>query len=204
MTPKVKVCCICSIEEAWMAIEQGAAAIGLAGVMPGGPGIISNDLIREIAGQVPAHIATFFLTSETSADKILRQHELTRTNTIQMFDKPDEETYSQLQKAIPQVRLVQVIHVIDEYSIKEAIRVSEQVDALLLDNGTGKTHDWSLSKRIVDEALVPVFLAGGLNAENVGKAIEEVQPWGVDICSGVRSNGSLNKTRLEQFFMAIK
>ncbi len=214
MTPKVKICCIGSIEEAWIAIEQGATAIGLVGPMPSGPGMISNAQIREIANLVSPHIATFLLTSETSAEKIIRHHEITRTNTIQIVDKLVEGSYSELRNAMPWVRLVQVIHVIDELSVKEAVNISEQVDALLLDSGnpdlkikelggTGRTHDWSLSKRIVDESLVPVFLAGGLNSDNVEKAIEEVQPWGVDICSGVRTNGSLDKDKLDMFFEAI-
>lgn len=197
-----------------MAIEHGATAIGLVGPMPSGPGVISNDLIREIARKVPPQVATFLLTSETSVDKIIRHHEATGTNTIQIVDKLAEGSYTQLKDALPWVRIVQVIHVIDESSVKEAIRISEQVDALLLDSGnpnlqvkelggTGRTHNWSLSKRIVDEALVPVFLAGGLNPDNVTNAVEEVKPWGLDLCSGVRTNGTLDRDKLEKFFRAI-
>ena len=214
MKPKVKVCCIGSLEEANLAIECGASAIGLVGPMPSGPGIIPDELIFEIAGKISPSIATFLLTRETSVEGIIRHHEKTRCNTIQIVDKLEKGTYTQLRQALPAVRLVQVIHVIDEKSVKEAIIVSEQVDALLLDSGnpdlkvrelggTGRTHNWSLSKKIVDEASVPVFLAGGLNSENVGEAIEEVQPWGIDLCTGVRTNGVLDIKKLEDFFKAI-
>ncbi len=214
MKPKVKVCCIGSLEEANLAIEHGASAIGLVGAMPGGPGVIPDKLILEIASEISPSIATFLLTSETSVEGIIRHHEKTRCNTIQIVDKLEKGTYTKLHHALPAVRLVQVIHVIDETSVKEAIIVSEQVDALLLDSGnpdihvkelggTGRTHDWSLSKKIVDEASVPVFLAGGLNVDNVGESIEVVQPWGIDLCSGVRTNGALDKNKLEDFFKAI-
>lgn len=214
MKPKVKVCCIGSPEEANLAIEYGASAIGLVGPMPSGPGVIPDKLILEIAGELSPSIASFLLTSETTVEGIIRHHERTKTNTIQFVDKLEKDSYSLLRQALPGVRLVQVIHVADENSVKEAIIVSERVDLLLLDSGnpdlqikelggTGRTHDWSLSKRIVEEASVPVFLAGGLNAYNVSEAIEKVQPWGIDLCSGVRTNGALDIKKLEDFFKAI-
>ena len=108
---------------------------------------------------------------------------------------------------------MQVIHVIDETSVDEAIEISEMVDALLLDSGnpklavkelggTGRVHNWKLSRKIVEASKVPVFLAGGLNAANVKEAIEKVVPFGIDVCSGVRTNGHLDKTKLEAFFTA--
>ena len=113
------------------------------------------------------------------------------------------------------MKLVQVIHVIDESSVDEACELAEHVDAILLDSGnpklavkelggTGRRHDWKLSRRIVETCGKPVFLAGGLNAENVRQAIEKVQPFGVDLCSGVRTDGNLDRGKLEQFFAAIQ
>jgi len=210
----VKVCCISSVEEAYIAVSFGVSAIGLVGNMPSGPGVISDELIRIIAKSVPVNVNTFMLTSETTAEKIIEHHYRTLTNTIQIVDELKEGTYEDVRLYLPYVKLVQVIHVRDEKSIDEAVRISESVDALLLDSGnpnlkvkelggTGRVHNWSLSRKIVEQTNIPVYLAGGLNANNVQKAIEEVQPFGVDLCSGVRTNGKLDSKKLEQFLNKV-
>ena len=211
---RIKICCINSIEEAKIAVNFGASAIGLVAKMPSGPGPISDDLIRKIAATVPPPVATFLLTSETSADEIIKHHKRTNTNTIQIVDSLSEGTYDQLRSSLPSVKIVQVIHVIDEQSVDEAIRIAESVDAILLDSGnpslkikelggTGKVHNWELSRRIRINAKCPVFLAGGLNPENVRHAIETVRPFGVDVCSGVRTDGNLDIQKLELFCQEV-
>ncbi len=214
MIPKVKICCISSIAEARMAIHFGASALGLVANMPSGPGIISDEEIRSISTIVPPGIASFMLTSETTAHSIILHHQQTLTNTIQIVDELKEGTYQQIKAALPAIKLVQVIHVIDEKTIDEALRIADSVDALLLDSGnpnlsvkelggTGRVHNWSLSKKIVEQSTIPVYLAGGLNATNVKAAIEQVQPFGLDLCSGVRTDQQLDPYKLEQFFNAI-
>ena len=189
---------------------MGADAIGLVARMPSGPGPISDDLIREIAQSVPPPVATFLLTSETSAEEIIRHHQRTLTNTIQIVDLISEGTYSRIKEALPSVKLVQVIHVIGSESVELALSVSEYADALLLDSGnpylkikelggTGRVHNWDLSKQIRDNAKCPVILAGGLNPGNIKQAIEKVRPYAVDVCSGVRTNGNLDKIKLRTF-----
>lgn len=214
MVPKVKICCISSVEEARMAIAHGAAALGLVAKMPSGPGPIPDNLILEIARTVPPPIATFMLTSETDAQAIIAHHTRTLTNTIQIVDELTAGSYDEIRTAIPSVKLVQVIHVMDEGSVDEAIRISTQVDALLLDSGnpkaaikelggTGRTHNWQLSRKIVEQTRVPVFLAGGIHAGNVQQAISEVGPFGIDLCSSVRTDGKLDPVKLESFFAAL-
>lgn len=213
MKPIIKVCCIGSIEEAKTAVEYGASALGFVGKMPSGPGVIDDELIFKIVKTVPPHIKTFLLTSETSADAIVSHYRRAQTNTIQIVDSVQEGTYAQLRQALPAVKLVQVIHVLNDASIYEAMKVSGQVDAVLLDSGnpnlaikelggTGRTHNWKLSRKIRESIQVPVFLAGGLTPENVRQAIEEVQPYGIDVCSGVRTEGALDLRKLEMFFEA--
>ena len=213
MKPRIKICCISSVDEAKLAISFGASAIGLVGKMPSGPGPIADELIASIIETVPPPIATFLLTSETTAENIIAHQQRVHSSTIQIVDALTERNYQLIHAHLPSVKLVQVIHVIDESSVEEAIELSEEVDALLLDSGnpklavkelggTGRVHNWKLSKKIVEQSKVPVFLAGGLNAENVNQAIETVQPFGIDVCSGVRTNGNLNKTKLEAFFKA--
>jgi phosphoribosylanthranilate isomerase len=214
MFPKVKVCCISSIEEAKMAIEHGASALGLVAKMPSGPGPISDELIQEIAASVPPPIASFLLTSRTNAADIAAHQQAVGTNTVQIVDALSEGTYADLRLALPGISIVQVIHVIDERSVEEALEIAPQVDALLLDSGnpnltvkelggTGRVHNWALSRQIVEQASKPVFLAGGLNAENARAAMDAVQPWGLDLCSSVRTNGNLDPVKLEAFFKAV-
>ena len=215
MRTRVKICCISSVEEAKTAIELGADAIGLVAKMPSGPGPIPDDLIHRIAKEVPPPVATFLLTSETSAVEIIKHHRRTETNTIQIVDLLSEGTYSMIKDALPSVRIVQVIHVIDEASVDLAIKLSVEVDALLLDSGnpnlrvkelggTGRVHDWTLSRRIRENASCPVFLAGGLKPENVKEAIEAVNPYAIDVCSGVRTNGVLDREKAAAFIANIR
>jgi len=212
---QVKICCISSIEEASLAMYAGASALGLVGKMPSGPGIISDELIADIAAFTPKNIDTFLLTSETSVEEILKHHSKVKTTTIQIVDTLKQGTHQQLKKELPNVKIVQVLHVLNEASIKEAIEISKNVDTILLDSGnpnlqtkelggTGRVHNWEISKKIVESVSVPVFLAGGINPYNATKAIQKVQPYGLDLCSGVRTNGKLDEIKLTAFFNAIK
>lgn len=213
MKPRIKICCISSREEATEAIRHGAAALGLVGPMPSGPGVITDELIHQIARAVPPPVNTFLLTSETSAEDVISHYHRTRTQTIQLVDTLAPGGYQRIRQALPGVKLVQVIHVMNQSSIDESLSAAEDADALLLDSGnptltvkvlggTGTVHDWSLSRRIVEQSPVPVFLAGGLHAGNVARAIEEVQPFGLDLCSGVRTETKLDPAKLEAFFRA--
>jgi phosphoribosylanthranilate isomerase len=211
--PRVKICCISSIAEANLAIRYGASALGLVSEMPSGPGVIALEQIAEIAEKVPPPVGTFLLTCKQTVDEIAAQHEICRTNTIQICDD-FVDSYEDLRKALPSVKLVQVVHVGGEESLREAFEISEKVDAILLDSGnqkleikelggTGRTHDWTISRKIVEGVKSPVFLAGGLKAENVAEAVEKVQPFGLDLCSSVRTEGKLDEEKLKRFFAEV-
>jgi phosphoribosylanthranilate isomerase len=214
-TPRVKICCIGSVDEAALAIECGASALGLVSHMPSGPGVISDDQIAEIAATVPPAIGTFLLTSRQRVADIVEQQRFCRTNTIQICDHLTVGTHRDLKDALPGISIVQVVHVSGPESVEEAARVAPHVDAILLDSGnqklvvkelggTGRTHDWTLSRVIRERVAVPLFLAGGLAPENVGQAIKEVGPFGLDLCSGVRTNGKLDEAKLKRFFSAVR
>ena len=213
--PRVKICCISSIEEARIAIDHGASALGLVSEMPSGPGVISLDKIAEIAAFVPPPIATFLLTSKTDVAQIIEQHQYCHTTTIQIVDRLIIGTRKDLKKALPGISVVQVIHVYDEGSLEEAASISNEVDAILLDSGnqsatikelgeTGKGHNWDISRQIVEQLSIPVFLAGGLNPGNIKQAIQSVKPFGIDVCSGVRTNNHLDEKKLGLFFKNIR
>ena len=213
--PRVKICCIQSIAEAWMAIEHGASAVGLVSAMPSGPGPIPEELIAEIAAKIPPGVSSFLLTCQQDAEAIIDQQRRLRVNTIQICDRLPSGSYRRLREELPGVSLVQVIHVTGQESVEEAIAVAPEVDAILLDSGnqslaikelggTGRTHDWRLSRAIREAIEVPLFLAGGLKPENVTEAISEVRPFGVDVCSGLRIEGLLDPQKLAAFFKALK
>lgn len=183
--------------------------------MPSGPGPISEVLIAEIVPHIPPTVLSVLLTSKQDAPSIIAQQQRTNVNTLQLVDAVSVDVYRELRSELPNARLMQVIHVRDRSSVEEAQFVAPHVDMLLLDSGnpdlkvkelggTGRTHDWSISREIVHTVRVPVFLAGGLNAGNVRKAIDTVHPYGVDICSGVRVNGNLNEDALRRFFGAVQ
>ncbi len=215
MRTRIKICCISSIKEAGMAIDYGADALGLVGKMPSGPGPIPDWLIAEIVKTIHPPVASFLLTSEQSSEEIIYHIKRVATNTVQIVDELTGGTYRDIRSALPHLKIVQVVHVINEESIDEALRLSEETDALLLDSGnpkgaiktlggTGNIHNWEISREIVRQVKVPVFLAGGLHAGNVLQAIEKVQPFGVDICNGVRTEGKLDPAKLTAFMKAVR
>jgi phosphoribosylanthranilate isomerase len=215
MRTRIKICCISSPEEARLAIIHGADAIGLVGKMPSGPGVIGDEIIAGIARTIPPAVSSFLLTSEQSASGIIGHVRRVNTNTVQIVDELTEGAYLEIREALPYLRIVQVIHVTGEESIGQALAIQDEVDAFLLDSGdpkaavrilggTGRTHNWTISRELVRAVKKPVFLAGGLHPGNVQEAIGSVQPFGVDICSGVRTNGRLDHMKLVSFIEAVQ
>jgi phosphoribosylanthranilate isomerase len=211
---RIKLCCMASIAEAKLALDAGADALGFVMRMPSGPGPIAESLAKEIIATVPHEVPTFMLTSEIEAEAILAQLEITGANTVQIVDYVTPGTRSRLKKARPKLRIVQVVHVTGPESVDEACIAAETSDMILLDSGnpaakikelggTGRVHDWSVSREIREAIKVPLWLAGGLNAANVGAAIEAVQPYGVDVCSGVRTGGPIDEAKVRAFSAAV-
>jgi phosphoribosylanthranilate isomerase len=212
--PRIKICCISSLDEARLAIRYGASALGLVSAMPSGPGVIDESLIAEIIRTVPPGVASFLLTSLQDVDGIIEQQRKTRANTLQLVDSMPPGAHRKLRAALPGISLVQVIHVTGAESVDEARAAAESVDAILLDSGnqklavkelggTGRTHDWKISRQIRETIQVPLFLAGGLNAGNVAEAVRQVNPFGLDICSGVRSEGRLDEMKLKALLTKV-
>ncbi|GAC1657993.1 MAG: N-(5'-phosphoribosyl)anthranilate isomerase [Gemmatimonadaceae bacterium] len=211
---RVKLCCMTGEADIHLAVAAGADAVGFVSRMPSGPGVIAEDLIGRLVQTVPPYVATVLLTAHTEAGPIVDQVRRCGTGAVQLVDAVEPGVYAALRDALPTVDVMQVIHVSGESSVAEAMAVAPFVDALLLDSGnpslavkelggTGRTHDWSLSRRIAERVNVPVFLAGGLRPENVASAVTTVRPFGVDVCTGVRDRGLLNRRRLADFFAAV-
>jgi phosphoribosylanthranilate isomerase len=212
---RFKICCIRDEAELALAVEAGAAAVGLVSAMPSGPGPIDDDAIARLLRRVPPGVTSFLLTSLTDPDRLAAQHRRLPANALQLVDRLEPGAHGALRRALPGVGLVQVIHVEGRSAVGEAVALAPAVDALLLDSGrpgaavrelggTGRVHDWAISRRIVSAVPVPVYLAGGLNAGNVAGAVAAVRPFGVDVCTGVRTDGALDPARLRAFTSALR
>jgi phosphoribosylanthranilate isomerase len=211
---RVKICCITTPGAAALAIRHGADALGLVGPMPSGTGIINLATARELAAGTPPPVASFLLSCATRPDELLAQARQVAPSALQIVDTVDPAAYALLRRELPGLKIVQVVHVVGESTIEQALRLTGLVDALLLDSGvpgapvpvlggTGQVHDWSISARIVAASPVPVFLAGGLRPENVAEAIRTVRPFGVDLCTGLRTEGRLDERKLAAFMAAV-
>lgn len=208
--PRLKVCCIGSVAEMRLAVRLGADAVGLVGKMPSGPGVIPDDAIAEIARATPPPVTSVLLTSATDADTIARQANAAGVSAVQIVDRVGPAVWARLRADLPGRSLWQVVHVTGPEAVEEAARVARHIDAVLLDSGdpalatkelggTGRVHDWSISRAIRERIDVPVFLAGGLTPGNVAEAVRQVGPWGLDVCSGVRTDGALGESKLAAF-----
>lgn len=212
--PRVKICCIRSVAEAWTAVRHGASALGLVSQMPSGPGVIPDEDIAAIAAAAPPPVATFLLTCRQDAASIIDQQRRLRTTAVQLCDRLEGGSYAELREALPGVRIVPVVHVTGPRSVDAAVAVAREADAILLDSGrpeaavkelggTGRRHDWALSRRIREAVDVPVFLAGGITADNAAEAMAAVGPFGIDVCTGVRTGGVLDEAKLQALFAAL-
>jgi phosphoribosylanthranilate isomerase len=207
---RIKVCCIQSLEEAQLALGCGAHALGFVSEMPSGPGTIADSEIREIIARIPPTYSTVLLSSRTDPRSIVEHQRETGANTLQLVSAVCPEDLDRLRENLPGIAVLKVIHVQNESSIELASSYSKSATAILLDTGnpearipklggTGLTHDWSISRRIVETCSVPVFLAGGLDPLNVEDAIRHVRPFGVDVCSSLRPRGMLDTAVLRDF-----
>lgn len=210
---KVKICCIQSLAEAEMALKAGATALGLVAAMPSGPGPIPDARIAEIAGAVDA--LSVLLTSEVQADDIIAHMTRCPTKAVQLVDRVAPRDIALIRAAFPDRKIIQVVHVNSMSSRDQALEAALGVDMILLDSGspnkqvkelggTGRVHDWRISAEIVRESPVPVWLAGGLRVDNVGEAIRQVRPYGVDLCSSLRPHGDLDFGLLSRFMAEVK
>jgi len=214
VAPRLKICCISSRAEAELAVSFGASALGLVSDMPSGPGVIPEPLIAEIANSVPPGVATVLLTCQSEAEAIIEQQRRCLVNTLQLVDEVLPDVRLIVRRALPGIKIIQVVHVTGPEAVEAAARAVEGADALLLDSGdprltvkelggTARVHDWELGRRIVDQSPKPVFLAGGLTSANVAEAVARVKPFGLDVCSGVRTNGALDPKKLGEYVVAV-
>jgi len=212
---QIKICCIQSLEEARLAMNHGAHALGFVSEMPSGPGTIADSEIAEIIEKIPPEFATVLLSSRTDPGAIVEHQRETRANTLQLVAPVTPDDFFRVKELLPGVALVKVVHVKDAESVLLARAYSDAANAILLDTGdpdaevarlggTGETHDWTISRQIVETCPVPIILAGGLSSVNVEEAIRSVRPFGVDVCSSLRPEGALQAGLLRDFVACVQ
>jgi phosphoribosylanthranilate isomerase len=169
----------------------------------------------EVARRVPPGVASFLLTSETSAEAIADHAWRVAPTAVQVVSHISIGDASRLSGLLPAgMRYVQVVHVENETALDLIDDYASYVDGFLLDSGrpslatpelggTGRVHDWSISAAFVRRSPRPVYLAGGLTPANVAEAIHSVRPFGLDLCTGVRTDGRLDEAKLSAFFDAV-
>lgn len=211
---RVKVSCVRSPEEARRAVSFGAAAIGVASHVPFTSAGLSDEEITAIASAVEPEVGTFLLTDLEDPAAIAEQAVRCGVNTVQLWSELSAAAYVEIRRSAPDLSIAQTIHVVDEGAIEKARELAGVADALVLgstnpeppfrwDSPHGRTHDWQISRRIAESAMIPVILSGGLTHLNVADAVRAVRPYGVEVCSGVRRDGALDTSMLVQFLETL-
>lgn len=212
---RVKICCIRGPSDARIAVHAGADVLGMVGPMPSGPGQIELPMVHRLAADLPPGVQGWLLSTATDADVLIAQATRAHAQALQCVAGLSPDAADRVRAALPALRLIAVLHVRGEAAIEQAVRIAPHVHAVLLDSGnptaptptyggTGNTHDWQVSRRIVEAVPKPVWLAGGLTPENVADAIAQVRPFGVDVCSKLRTAGALDPAKANAFLHAVR
>ena len=213
---KVKICGITNSRDALAAISCGADAVGfLVGQVHHSTGrFIGAEKAAEIVATLPPFCSTVLVTHLSRPDEVVRAVELANVNTVQLHGDTTPDEALAVKQQLPYLKTYKVIHVQDAEAIQGAKEYTGAVDAVVLDTviketgqvgGTGRTHDWNISKKVVEAVSLPVILAGGLNPDNVMEAIKTVHPYAVDVNSGVSQNdGTKDFQRLKLFIARAK
>ena len=200
-------------QEIALAAEAGADLVGLVGPMPTGPGTLSLQDAATLARSVPDGILPVLLSSSTTEQDLIRDLQVVRPHTVQIVQHVAREVHISLAGSLPGIARLQVIHVEGPEAVDLIRTYGDAPDGFLLDSGrpganelggTGRVHDWSVSRACVEAAKRPVFLAGGLNPANVTDAVRQVSPHGIDVCSGVRTDDRLDPEKLSAFMASIQ
>ncbi|MGE5328340.1 MAG: phosphoribosylanthranilate isomerase [Deltaproteobacteria bacterium] len=205
---RVKICGIKRIEDALKAIEFGADAIGLL-IKTQSKNSIDENTAREIVRTLPPFCSSVMVVITTDIKEIVELSRYIGVTAIQLHGENSPEDILNIKRELPFVKIIKTLHVTNIETINNCKKYFKIADAILLDStnfsggavgGTGLTHDWSISRKIVEESPIPVILAGGLNPENVAEAVKIVEPYGVDVQSGVNGeDGFKDYAKLERF-----
>ena len=209
----VKICGIRRQADALLAAELGADAIGLlVGQKHDSPDFISATVARDISRALPPSVEAVLVTHVEDVEELERLLQQSEITTIQLHSEIAPSAVERLRHRLPHLKIFKSVNIISADSVAYPEAFEQLVDGFVLDSinvatgqvgGTGKTHDWSVSREIVMRYPdIPIILAGGLNSENVRSAIERVRPFGVDVNSGTKAPDGFKDLRKMEAFIA--
>ncbi len=189
---RVKICGITREEDLAVPLAAGADAVGFLVGVPSSPRNLTLERAEKLLQRVPVFVDSVVVTAPQSINGLVKICERLKPTAIQIHGRKNFHA-SELRERIEHTRLIKTIYVTEETLNETVIEYLKAFDAVLLDSftkgqygGTGRVHDWTLSRQIKEAvAPLPVILAGGLKPENVQEAILTVQPYAVDVSSGV-------------------
>lgn len=209
---RVKICGIQSQEDMSTALQAGADALGfLVGITHVAEDKIGLEEAKYLIEQLPPFVSSVAVTHLQQTDEIVDIVRTIRCTTVQVHNDVEVSVLQQIRAKLPHVKIIKAVHVTGQEALDYAREMASYVDALLLDSrtsdrlgGTGLTHDWNISRQIVEQGPVPVILAGGLTPSNVGDAVQSVRPFGVDVNSGVEIAGKKDPHKCREFVQISK
>ncbi len=189
---RVKICGITRKEDLAVAVDAGADAVGFLVGVPASPRNLTPERAETLLRHVPVFVDSVVVTAPQSIEGLAEICERLKPTAIQIHGKKSFDA-SEIRERTKGTRLIKTVYVTKDALNEAAIEELKLFDAVLLDSftkgqygGTGMVHDWTLSKQIREAvAPLPVILAGGLKPENVKEAVQTVQPYAVDVASGV-------------------
>jgi phosphoribosylanthranilate isomerase len=192
---RVKICGLTREEDLAVAIDTGADAVGFLVGVPSSPRNLTLEKAETLLGQVPVFVDSVVVTAPKSIDRLVKFCERLKPSAIQIHGK-EQLDFSKIRDKIKHSQLIKTVYVTEDALNERVVENLKTFDAVLLDSfskeqygGTGKIHDWTLSRQIKEAvAPVPVVLAGGLKPENVKEAVLAVEPYAVDVASGVETS----------------
>jgi len=209
---QVKICGITNEEDALKAAILGADYLGFLVEIDFSEDKVSREKAKNMIRKLPLEVTPVFVTYLKKSKPIIEIAKEINPSIIQLHNDISLEEIGKIRSKLPKIKLTKTISVVDEKSIDEAKKYEKYVDYLLLDTkvkgrkgGTGKVHNWDISRKIVKSVNKKVFLAGGLNPDNVEEAIKKVKPYAVDTNSGVKSKArKKDYKKLELFIQKAK
>jgi len=204
---RVKFCGTASLADMQSAIDAGCDAVGfIMGVTHQSSDFVTPAEAAKMIRHLPPFIEPVAVTHLQETNDLIRLVRDSRCTTLQIQDTVEPSGIDTIRDALPYLKVLKAVHVMDESAIPTAKRYEPYADALILDTrtrekigGTGIPHDWNISATIVANSAIPVILAGGLTPENVASAIRKVRPYGVDVHTGIKKDGVRSPERTLAF-----
>ena len=210
----VKICANKNINDAKMCIEAGADFLGiLVGQKHDSTDFIDKYTAKEMVNFSKRKIKTVLVTHLINSDKIIELSQFIGNDVIQLHSNIDESEVEKIVKALPNIKLIRLIHISQKGQICTNYKTMKYADYYLLDSfnletnqvgGTGLIHDWNIDRELIEKLNKPTFIAGGLTPKNVASAIKAAKPGGVDVNSGCKLNGIKNERLVKEFVFNAK